>query len=77
MVRYTNYATVLWRSQMDVRLISENEDGSADVILENLEPRMIQLLLQEGLISLLGRELDRLEKENKIPALLKGKRNEV
>jgi hypothetical protein len=77
MVRYTNYATVLWRSQMDVRLISENEDGSADVILENLEPRMIQLLLQEGLISLLGKELDRLEKENKIPALLKGKRNEV
>ena len=77
MVRYTNYATVLWRSQMDVRVISENEDGSADVILENLEPRMIQMLLQEGLVSLLGKELDRLEKENKIPALLKGKRNEV
>ena len=77
MVRYTNYATVLWRNQMDVRVISENEDGSADVILENLEPRMIQMLLQEGLISLLGKELDRLEKENKIPALLKGKRNEV
>lgn len=77
MVRYTNYATVLWRNQMDVRVISENEDGSADVILENIEPRMIQLLLQEGLISLLGKELDRLEKENKIPALLKGKRNEV
>ena len=62
---------------MDVRVISENEDGSADVILENLEPRMIQMLLQEGLVSLLGKELDRLEKENKIPALLKGKRNEV
>ena len=77
MVRYTNYATVLWRNQMDVRVISENEDGSADVILENLEPRMIQMLLQEGLVSLLGKELDRLEKENKIPALLKGKRNEV
>jgi hypothetical protein len=34
---------------------------------------MMQLLLQEGLIALMKRELDRLEKEDKIPALLKGK----
>jgi hypothetical protein len=38
---------------------------------------MMQLLLQEGLISLMKRELDRLEKEDKIPALLKEKPNAV
>jgi hypothetical protein len=38
---------------------------------------MMQLLLQEGLISLMKKELERLEKENKIPALLKEKSDEV
>jgi hypothetical protein len=38
---------------------------------------MMQLLLQEGLISLMRKELERLEKENKIPALLKEKSDEL
>jgi len=58
---------------MEVKLIEEHEDGSATVMLENIEPRMMQLLLQEGLISLMKKELERLEKENKLPALLKEK----
>ena len=58
---------------MEVKFVEEHEDGSATVVLENIEPRMMQLLLQEGLISLLGKEITRLEKEDKIPALLKGK----
>jgi len=58
---------------MEVKLIEEHEDGSATVLLENIEPRMMQLLLQEGLISLMKKELERLEKENKLPALLKEK----
>lgn len=60
---------------MNLKFLNENEDGSVDVQLENLDPRMMQLLLQEGLLSLLTKELNRLEKENKIPALLKGAPN--
>ena len=62
---------------MEVKVIEEHEDGSATVVLENIDPRMMQLLLQEGLISLMKREIERLEKENKIPALLKEKSDDV
>lgn len=56
---------------MIVEVISEHEDGSADVLLKDIDERMLQLLIQEGLISLLTKEIARLEKEKKIPALLK------
>jgi hypothetical protein len=62
---------------MEVVVVDEHEDGSATVVLKDIEPRMMQLLLQEGLISLMTKELDRLERENKIPALLKEKPNAV
>ena len=62
---------------MEVKVIEEHEDGSATVVLENLDPRMMQLLLQEGLIALMKREIERLEKENKIPALFKEKSDEL
>lgn len=62
---------------MEVEVIEEHEDGSATVVLKNIEPRMMQLLLQEGLIALMRREIERLEKEDKIPALLKGKPDAV
>jgi ribosome biogenesis SPOUT family RNA methylase Rps3 len=62
---------------MEVEVIEEHEDGSATVVLKDIEPRMMQLLLQEGLVSLLSKEIARLEKEDKIPALLKGKANEL
>jgi len=58
---------------MEVTVLKENEDGSVDVQLDNIEPRMLQLLMQEGLISILTREIKRLEEEKKIPALLKEK----
>lgn len=58
---------------MEVEVIEEHEDGSATVVLKDIDTRMMQLLLQEGLISLLTKEIARLEKENKIPALLKEK----
>lgn len=58
---------------MEIEVIEEHEDGSATAVLKNIDPRMMQLLLQEGLISLLTKEIARLEKENKIPALLKEK----
>lgn len=58
---------------MIIDCVTENEDGSIDVVLRDMEPRMVQLILQEGLVSLLTKEIARLEKEKKIPALLKGK----
>ena len=60
---------------MGLEMVEEHEDGSATVVLKNIEPRMMQLLLQEGLIALMTREIDRLEKEDKLPALLKGAPN--
>ncbi len=62
---------------MIVECVKENEDGSVDVVLRDLDERMVQLLLQEGLCSLLTKEIERLEKEKRIPALLKEKPNEV
>lgn len=62
---------------MEVEVIEEHEDGSATLVLKDIGPRMLQLLLQEGLIALMEREIARLEKENKIPALLKGKTDAV
>jgi hypothetical protein len=62
---------------MEVVVVDEHEDGSATVVLKDIEPRMMQLLLQEGLISLMMKEIARLEKEDKIPALLKEKPNAV
>jgi hypothetical protein len=62
---------------MQVEVVEEHEDGSATVVLKDIEPRMMQLLLQEGLISLMMKEIARLEKEDKIPALLKEKPNAV
>ena len=58
---------------MIVRSVVEHEDGSADVVLEDIEPRMVQLIMQEGLISLMTKEIERAEKEKRIPALLKEK----
>lgn len=58
---------------MEIEVIKENEDGSVDVVLNNLEPRVTQMLLQEGLIVVLEREIKRLEKMNALPALLKEK----
>jgi hypothetical protein len=57
---------------MKVTLINENDDGSVDVTLEDIEPPMMQLLLQEGFMAILSKELKRLKKEKKIPALFKG-----
>jgi hypothetical protein len=76
-VRYIKFVTVLWRNDMEVVVVDEHEDGSATVVLKDIEPRMMQLLLQEGLISLMMKEIARLEKEDKIPALLKEKPNAV
>jgi hypothetical protein len=62
---------------MKLTVIRENEDGSADVRLDNIEPRMLQLLIQEGFIAILSRQLDALEKEKRIPALFKRNTDEL
>ena len=62
---------------MKLTVIRENEDGSADVQLDNIEPRMLQLLIQEGFIAILSRQLDVFEKEKRIPALFKRNPDEL
>jgi len=52
-------------------VIKENDDGSADVKLESINPKMMQLILQTGLIKLLEEAITKAEKENKLPSLLK------
>jgi hypothetical protein len=58
---------------MKLTVLKENDDGSADVKLENINPKMMQLILQTGLIKLLEEAITKAEKENKLPALLKEK----
>lgn len=58
---------------MKLHMIQENEDGSADVRLENVNPQMMQLILQTGFIKLLEDAIATAKKDNKIPALLKEK----
>lgn len=62
---------------MKLTVINENEDGSVDVQLEDMSPAMHQIILQEGLLAILKKEIDKAEKEKRIPALLKEKSSEV
>jgi hypothetical protein len=59
---------------MKLRVLKENEDGSADVQLEEVNPQMMQLILQTGFIKLLNDAIETAKKDNKIPALLKEKK---
>lgn len=56
---------------MIIKVIKENEDGSADVQLDDISPEMMQLIVQTGFIKLLGDALEEAKKDNKIPALFK------
>lgn len=62
---------------MKLTVINENEDGSVDVQLEDMSPEMHQIILQEGIIAILKKEIEKAEKEKRIPALLKEKPSEV
>lgn len=62
---------------MKLTVINENEDGSVDVQLEDMSPEMHQIILQEGLIAILQKEIEKAAKEKRIPALLKEKPSEV
>jgi hypothetical protein len=48
---------------MKVDWVTENEDGSADIMLSDISPEELRVMVQEGLISILKKELDRLETE--------------
>jgi hypothetical protein len=58
---------------MKLEVLQENEDGSADVQLKDIEPEMLQLILQTGFVKLLEDALNQAKTNNKIPALLKEK----
>jgi hypothetical protein len=71
MVRYTKFVTVLRRVLMQLTVLNENDDGSVDVRVDNLEPELHQLILQTGLLKLLKDALDKAQADNAIPALFK------
>lgn len=60
---------------MKIELLQENEDGSADIQLNDVEPHLMQIILQTGLLKILEDTLDQMRKDNKIPALFKEKPN--
>lgn len=61
---------------MNLTIIKENEDGSADVQLDNVDTKMMTLLVQTGFIKLLTDALELAEKEKRMPALFKKPDNE-
>jgi sugar-specific transcriptional regulator TrmB len=71
MVKCINFAIVLRRRKMILKVLKENEDGSVDVQLDEISPEMHQLILQTGFIKLLQDAMDKAEKEDKLPALFK------
>ena len=56
---------------MILEVLNENEDGSVDVQLKDMSPKMVQLIMQTGFIKLLQDALDKADKEDKLPALFK------
>lgn len=56
---------------MIIKVIKENEDGSADVQLDDISPEMMQLIVQTGFIKLLSDALEKAKEDDKIPALFK------
>lgn len=71
MVKCIKYAIVSRRRKMIIKVIKENEDGSADVQLDDISPEMMQLIVQTGFIKLLSDALEQAKEDNKIPALFK------
>lgn len=58
---------------MKLTILKENEDGSADVRLDNINPQYMQLILQTGLIKLLEEAIDKAKKDKALPSLFKEK----
>lgn len=56
---------------MIIKVIKENDDGSADVQLDDISPEMMQLIVQTGFIKLLGDAMDKAKEDNKLPALFR------
>jgi hypothetical protein len=71
MVKYIKSVTALRRRKMIIKVIKENEDGSADVQLDDISPEMMQLIVQTGFIKLLGDAMDKAKEDNKLPALFR------
>lgn len=58
---------------MKLTILKENDDGSADVRLDNINPQYMQLILQTGLIKLLEEAIDKAKKDKALPSLFKEK----
>jgi hypothetical protein len=61
---------------MNIELVRENEDGSADYSITNMSAEEQQYLIQKGLITMLKEFIEKEREEGKLPALLKAGCNE-
>ena len=57
---------------MKVTTIIEHEDGGADVMLEDVTPKEMELLVQTGFNQLMQEYIERMEAKRKIPVILRG-----
>jgi hypothetical protein len=60
---------------MNVELIKENDDGSADYLITNMSKEEQEFLIQKGLIASLKEYIEKEEAEGRLPALLKEKQD--
>lgn len=61
------------KEAFSVGKIVENEDGSADVELNDISPEFMQLIIQVGMLKILEDSLEHERKANRLPSLLKPK----
>lgn len=52
-------------------MLKENDDGSADIQLDDISPAMMQLIIQTGFVKLLEDMLQREKEAKRMPALFK------
>jgi hypothetical protein len=61
---------------MNITLVKEHEDGSADYNITNMSAEEQAYLIQKGLIAMLKEFIEKEREEGKLPALLKAGCNE-
>jgi hypothetical protein len=58
---------------MEIKLLRENEDGSADFMLLDMSPKELEFFVNKGVVTALAEMIDKEAKEGKLPALFKEK----
>lgn len=57
---------------MKVTTIIEHDDGGADIMLEDVSARELEVLVEAGFVKLVTEYAEQLEAKRRIPAILRG-----